>query len=86
MKITISKTVEETHELELPAFRKNICYYFKIISESQAIQVNFGEGMESIGTAYASVALNSASEVGNQEEFDAKFNEVVTILMEKASI
>ena len=86
MKITISKTIEETHELELPAYRKNICYYFKIISETQAIQVNFGGEMESISTTYASVALNSASEVGNQLEFDAKFNEVVTILMEKASI
>ena len=85
MKITITKTVEETHELELPAYRKSICFYFKIISETQAIQVNFGESMESIGIAYASVALNSASEVGSQEEFDSKFNEVVTLLMEKAS-
>ena len=85
MEITITKTIQETHELELPAYRKNICYYFKIISETQAIQVNFGEGMESIGIAYASVALNSASELGNQQEFDTKFNEVVTILMEKAS-
>ena len=86
MKITISKTIQETHELELPAYRKNICYYFKIISESQAIQVNFGKGMESIGIAYTSVALNSASEVGNQVEFDTKFNEVMTLLMEKASV
>jgi len=85
MKITITKTVEETHELELPAYRKNICFYFKIISETQAIQVNFGKEMESITTTYASVALNSASEVGNQEEFDAKFNQVLTIIMEKAS-
>ena len=86
MKITITKTVEETHELELPAYRKNICFYFKIISETQAIQVNFGKEMESITTTYASVALNSASEVGNQEEFDAKFNQVLTIIMEKASL
>ena len=42
--------------------------------------------MESIGIAYTSVALNSASEVGNQAEFDTKFNEVVTLLMEKASV
>jgi len=86
MKITISKTVEETHELELPAYRKNICFYFKIISETQAIQVNFGKEMESISTTYTSVALNSASELGTQEEFDTKFNEVVTVLMEKASV
>ena len=86
MKITITKTIEETHELELPAYRKNICFYYKIVSETQAIQVNFGEGMESIGINYTSVALNSASEVGNQLEFDFKFNEVMTLLMEKTSI
>lgn len=86
MKITISKTIEETYELELPAYRKNICYYYKIVSETQSIQVNFGEGMESIAMSYTSIALNSASEVGTQEEFDAKFNEVVTVLMEKASV
>lgn len=86
MKITISKTIQETHELELPAYRKNICYYFKIISESQAIQVNFGEGMESISIGYASVALTNGHETSNQVEFDFKFNEVMTLLMEKASI
>ena len=86
MKITIKREVEETYELKLPAYRKNICYYYKIISETEAIQVNFGEGMESINIAYTSVALNSASEAGNQAEFDTKFNEVVTVLMEKASV
>ena len=86
MKITITKTIQETHELDLPAYRKNICYYYKIISETQAIQVNFGEGMESIGIAYTSVALNAAGEAGNQEEFDAMFNKAFTLISEKASI
>jgi len=86
MKITITKTIQETHELDLPAYRKNICYYYKIISETQAIQVNFGQDMESIGIAYTSVALNSASEVGSQEEFDAIFNQIFTLISEKASL
>ena len=42
--------------------------------------------MESISITYVSVALNSANEVGTLEEFDTKFNEVVTVLMEKASL
>ena len=85
MKITIKKTIEETHELELPAYRKNICYYYKIISEQQAIRICFANGGESIAVNYTSIALN-ATEEGNQEEFDAKFNKVLTIIMEKASV
>ena len=85
MKITITKTVEETHELELPAYRKNICFYYKIVSEEKSVQICFANGSESIGLSYTSTALNK-SEVGNQVEFDAKFNEVMTLIMEKASI
>ena len=85
MKITISKTIQETHELELPAYRKNICYYYKIVSEEKAIQICFAKDSESISVNYTSIALNGTEE-GNQAEFDTKFNEVVTVLMEKASI
>jgi hypothetical protein len=87
MKITISKTIQETHELELPAYRKNICYYYKIVSETEAIQVCFGEySKKQISESYTSSALSLAPELGTQEEFDTKFNEVVTVLMEKASL
>ena len=82
MKITISKTIQETHELELPAYRKNICYYYKIISETQAIQICFAKDSESISVNYTSIALNGTEE-GNQKEFDAKLNEVVDILKKK---
>jgi hypothetical protein len=85
MEITISKTIQETHELELPAYRKNICYYYKIISEKQAIQICFANGSESIAISYTNIALK-CDEVATQEEFDTKFNEVVTVLMEKASL
>jgi hypothetical protein len=85
MKITIKKTVEETHELELPAYRKNICYYYKIISEEQAIQICFANGSQSIAVNYTNIALNR-TEIGTQEEFDAKFNEVFTLISGKASI
>jgi hypothetical protein len=87
MKITITKTVEETHELELPAYRKNICYYYKIISETEAIQVCFAEySKKQISESYTTSALSLATEIGTQEEFDAKFNEVFTLISEKASV
>jgi hypothetical protein len=86
MKITITKTVEETHELQLPAFRKNICYYYKIISEEKAIQICFAPGSESIGISYTSSALSLAPLESSQAEFDLNFNEVMTLLMEKASV
>lgn len=86
MKISFKKTIEETHELELPAFKKNPAYLFKIISETQAIQICTVPNSESIALGHTSVALTNGHEESNQEEFDLKFNEVVTLLMEKASV
>ena len=82
MKITITKTIQETHELELPAYRKNICYYYKIISEEQAVQVCYAKDSEAIAVNYTSIALK-CDEVGNQEEFEEKFNEVMQLLNDK---
>ena len=86
MKITISKTIQETHELELPAFKKNPAYLFKIISETQTIQICTVTNSESIALGHTSVALTNGYETSNQVEFDFKFNEVMTLIMEKASL
>ena len=86
MKITISKTVEETYELELPAYRKNICYYYKIISETEAIQVCTYQNSEGVNISSTSSALSLAPLESSEVEFDFKFNEVITLLMEKASV
>ena len=83
MIIRTQKIVEETHELELPAYRKNICYYYKIINEKEAIQVNFSKSWPEIGITCVSVALNTALEIGNEEEFEEKFNDVMMILNDK---
>ena len=86
MKITISKTVEETHDIELPAYRKNSCHYFKIVSETQAVLVCTYLNGESIATSSTSSALNLAPLESSAEEFDAKFNQVFTLISEKASV
>ena len=86
MKITIKKTVEETHEMELPAYRKNSCHYFKIVSEKEAVVVCTYPNGEHISISNTSSALNLAPLESSQAEFDAKFNEVFTLISEKASI
>ena len=82
MKITITKTVEETHELELPAYRKSICYYYKILNEEEALQICFAKGSESIAMSYTSIALTD-KQTGNQEEFNAKYDEIMQLLNDK---
>ena len=84
MKITVEKTIKETHELELPAYRKNICYYYKIINEKESLQVCFGEHLsKQISESYTSSALSLAPEIGTKEEFEEKFNEVMQLLNDK---
>ena len=84
MKITIKREVEETYELELPAYRKNICYYYKIINETEAILVCFGEHLsKQISEAYTPSALSLAKEIGTKEEFDAKYDEIMQLLNDK---
>jgi hypothetical protein len=84
MEITIKREIEETYELELPAYRKNICYYYKIINETEALQVCFGEySKKQISETYITSALSLAKEIGTKEEFEEKFNEVMAILNDK---
>jgi hypothetical protein len=83
MKITIKREVEETHELELPAYRKNSIYFYKIINEEQAVQICVAEGSESIAVSYATSALKLAPIESNQEEFDAKYDEIMQLLNDK---
>ena len=85
MKITIEKTITETHEIELPAYRKNSCHCFKIVSETEAVLVCTYSGGESIATSSTSSALSLAPLESSAEEFDAKFNQVFTLISEKAS-
>ena len=86
MKITVTKTIQETHELELPAFRKNSCYYYKIVSETESISVCTYKNGESIAIGSTNSALTLAPLESSAEEFDAMFNKVFTLISEKASI
>jgi hypothetical protein len=80
MKITVEKTITETHELELPAFRKNSCHYYKILSETCSIMVCTLDKYETISRSTAASALRLAPLESNKEEFIDKFNEVMELL------
>lgn len=83
MKITVNKFVQETHELELPAYKKNSIYFYKILSEKETVQICIAKGSESISNTYTSLAFSQATTESNQVEFDQQFNEVFTIITEK---
>jgi hypothetical protein len=88
MKITIKKTIEETHELELPAYRKDgICHWYKIISEREAVQVCNGKY---VGVEICVISPNNALDRGTLEctslEFELNLSEVINILKTKALI
>jgi hypothetical protein len=83
MKITVTKTITETHELELPAYRKNSCHYYKIVDETTSVLICDLDKHESISISSADSALRLASIESNQEEFDIKLKEVAQILKEK---
>ena len=83
MKITIKKTVEETHELELPAYRKTSCHYYKIVDETTSVMVCDLDKYESISMSSADSALRLAVIESNQEEFDIKLKEIAETLKEK---
>ncbi len=83
MKTTIKKTIEETHELQLPAYRKNSCHYYKIVDETTSVMVCDLDKYESISMSSADSALRLAVIESNQEEFDAKLKEIAENIEQK---
>ena len=74
MEITIKKTVEETINIELPAFfrSKSKHFYYKVYSEDYCIQIYADE----IGIKHASIFTILDYEPCTESEFLDKFNEV----------
>lgn len=82
MKIKIQKKITEIQEVEikLPYFCKNICFWYKVVSEKNCIQVRFSEYDEAgdISFCSASLAFNEKTNVEcTEEEFNEKFETVI---------
>ena len=83
MKITIKREVEETHELELPAYRKNSCHYYNILSETCSIMVCTLNNYETISRSTAASAIKLAPLESTKDEFYEKFNEIMALIDDK---
>jgi hypothetical protein len=81
MKIKVSKTIEEEVELSLPAYRKGVCHYYKIISDKLAIQVTDLENWSAISQVGTSIAVSTGKDECTEEEFNAKYEEISHILL-----
>ena len=84
MKITTKKTVEETINIELPAFfrSKSKIFHYKVYSEKHCIQIYD----EEISVKHASIFTVLEYEVCTESEFLDKFNEVNNILCQLATV
>ena len=74
MEITTKKTVEETINIELPAFfrSKSKVFHYKVYSEKHCIQIYD----EEISVKHASIFTVLDYEVCTESEFLNKFNEI----------
>lgn len=86
MEITIKKTVEEKVKINLPAYVKSVCHFYKVISENKAIQVTTLEGHQSINETSPVVAFSNTKEESTEAEFNNAFNQIKNKLCQIATL
>ncbi len=84
MKITSKKTVEETINIELPAFfrSKSKVFYYKVYSEKHCIQIYDDE----ISIKHATIFTILDYETCTESEFLDEFNKVNNTLCQLATV
>lgn len=83
MEITIKREIEETYELELPAYKKTSCHYYKIVSDTTSVMICDLNNYESISICTAASALRLAAIESNEKEFETKLSEIAELLKKK---
>ena len=85
-KIKVTVTTEDVKELEIsfPYYVKNGGLYCKFLSKDAAIWISDYSFMKQIETSVGNIPESwLAFDPITEEEFNAKFNEVMTVLKEK---
>jgi len=80
MKIKTQVTTTKEIEISLPYYCKNICFWYKVVSEKKCIQVRFSDYDEAGDICFcsASIAFNEKTNVQcTGEEFNEKFDLVI---------
>jgi hypothetical protein len=85
MKITISKTITEEHEITLPMYVQSTdIHFYMIVTEEEAIQVtNSKYSGGSINTVPMKVALMSDYKIIEPEEYNLQFDLVMNQIVKR---
>jgi len=84
MKISIANVTMETVEVELPAYRKSRCHFYKVFSDTHCIEVCTLKNYHSVSFYNSSNALHRSHEECTKEEFEAALKETIAILNAQA--
>lgn len=81
MKIKVQKTTVKNVELEveIPFYKKSLCHFFKVYSETHAIMVCNLQGHEQISILGISLALHDTIDC-DHVEFQENYDNVINIL------
>lgn len=81
MQIEIQKTVIEFKEIELPAYFKNSCHFFKIYSNTKCLKACALEDYLEIEQTSSDLAFRlNGTEPSTKEEFEEQYSAVLTKL------
>ena len=80
MKITVVDSVTREVEVEFPVYKKTSCHFYRVLSETDCVQVTDLGGYYGINTTFFSLAFSSTNEDSTEEEFNEAFERVMNIL------
>ena len=79
MKIEVTNQIIKEVEIELPAFMKSNCHFYKVISETECIVVTDLDGWYEIAQRHPSNAFMHGNVSSTEAEFKEAFAKVVKI-------
>ena len=83
MKIKIQQTTTKEVEIRLPYYSKGLCHFYKIVSETDAIQINVGSYLPGIQRAESFVKM--AFDGDCFETTEDEFNQAYESMLHKLS-
>jgi len=83
MKIKVKETIEKAVTIDLPYYSKNICYVYKVISETETMKVCFAYPSIEVSAYLSDLPFAKDTKEITEDEFKQTYNEVLTKLNEK---
>lgn len=81
MKLKIQYQATKEVEIQLPAFMKSNCHFYKVISEKKCIQVCTLSGNTQIAEGHADLAFMDGNIPATEKEFEASMKKVYKGIM-----